>query len=80
MQTSVSSVTLDKPKLKDFKTAEEQGHRTASGRKEKEMERKGNVGFLGRSMRQCACPGPGLVMTERYQNLTFFLGGGENFL
>lgn len=38
MQTSVSSVTPDKPKLKDTETA--------SGRQEEEMERKGNVGFL----------------------------------
>lgn len=56
VQTSVSSVTSDKPKLKDFKkvkTARSKDRETASGRQEKEMEREGNVGFLGRSTRQC---------------------------
>lgn len=40
MQISVSSVTLDKPKLKD-------SLKTSSLQRSKDMERKGNVGFLG---------------------------------
>lgn len=40
MQISVSSVTLDKPKLKD-------SLKTSRLQRSKDMERKGNVGFLG---------------------------------
>lgn len=56
MQTSVSSVTLDKPKLKD-------SLKTLRLQRSKDMERKGNVGFLG-GAGGSVFPGPGLVMTH----------------